>query len=659
MNYSKISGQNVCKMAMFFAFMLAACSEDNSLMNEAHGGSTEETNVYALAGRVGDVYPKVMRLQGLDLSSQNGEGRSDVDQGTVVVVSELDSLTLEKTGRSFVDTIDNNDGDFSIENIALGSPYALIEIQDSCIAADCKEWGVWGSNDYPTSVEVPCDYDELLAMDSTWAAALPDHCGVLDSTKYPIPLSGIVDVRKYQGTRAAKLNINTLSYLKIPLLKKYYAEGMSFEEAGRKAEREILESFGVYEDLGDFENAENVKGELSYVLQMMIHITRSGILFDAVLPINVEYYYGMSPTLLASLGEKAEQLYSNTVKFLDYEIGYFAHKKGIEQCTSSRENETFTVDGLGVGTFVCHSDKWVAGAKKIDYTSGSMTDARDGKTYKTVTYDWNGVKQTWMAENLNYADTVSGADTAMKKRLLGNTKCWESDPSCELFGRYYTWRSAMNIEPSSINLVSVVLNEVFDEAIERYVSSYDTVTVESMCMSGDRDTAVEYCSAKTTTGTCRYLDTAASVYEYCENKYYQGCRFVSAEYLPSAGAVAHQGVCPEGWRIPNKSDWDVLFENIASRGASFKDADGSGFGYLEAMTVNFENSATPLLRVGEREYTRVAFASVPESAAEFNENAPIAFWPFIGFPPSSAKDVYGNLSFAFTDTKVRVRCIKD
>ena len=110
MNYSKISGQNVCKMAMFFAFMLAACSEDNSLMNEAHGGSTEETNVYALAGRVGDVYPKVMRLQGLDLSSQNGEGHSDVNQGTVVVVSELDSLTLEKTGRSFVCNFNHVDG---------------------------------------------------------------------------------------------------------------------------------------------------------------------------------------------------------------------------------------------------------------------------------------------------------------------------------------------------------------------------------------------------------------------------------------------------------------------------------------------------------------------------------------------------------------------
>ena len=42
MNYSKISGQFVCKMAMLLAFMFAACSETNSGNNVA-GGTVEET----------------------------------------------------------------------------------------------------------------------------------------------------------------------------------------------------------------------------------------------------------------------------------------------------------------------------------------------------------------------------------------------------------------------------------------------------------------------------------------------------------------------------------------------------------------------------------------------------------------------------------------
>ncbi len=78
-------------------------------------------------------------------------------------------------------------------------------------------------------------------------------------------------------------------------------------------------------------------------------------------------------------------------------------------------------------------DKTVLFNSAVSY--GEMTDSRDGQTYRTL----NIAGRTWMAENLNFADS------SKLPILEGNNRCYDDDPSeCEAFGRLYSREAALN-----------------------------------------------------------------------------------------------------------------------------------------------------------------------------------------------------------------------
>ena len=78
---------------------------------------------------------------------------------------------------------------------------------------------------------------------------------------------------------------------------------------------------------------------------------------------------------------------------------------------------------------------------------GTLTDDRDGQTYKTVKIG----EQWWMAENLNYAYTgvpfkyVSSTDSNLVYYSDSTSWCYDNDAAnCAKYGRLYTWAAAMD-----------------------------------------------------------------------------------------------------------------------------------------------------------------------------------------------------------------------
>ena len=262
---------------------------------------------------------------------------------------------------------------------------------------------------------------------------------------------------------------------------------------------------------------------------------------------------------------------------------------------------------------------------------GTLTDDRDGQTYKTVKIG----DQWWMAENLNYA-------------YLGGTETLDSSSFCPTHVLY------RDEDGSEAWMMDDIANQVYKLFPNCFNDESDS---DIACPLISRDYCEKYGRLYLWSAA---VDSAGII---------PGNTAIKGDYYPSdlsgtLGALSgSRGVCPNGWHLPDSIEWEIL------RKATIGD-DSDTLGVLRSTT-GWENYES---REGASGSDAYGFSILPAICGlHSNMRNKGQFWSSSGYSTDNThytRSTYGpsfNSSLIFYEVKdigrylfsASVRCVKD
>ncbi len=148
--------------------------------------------------------------------------RRVVDAGTIVRMAELDSVTLDTTGVVFYSRCDGATGEFAFNHVSLRGPYVKIELAPY-VESDSWQW------------------------DGSWSFDMYDH----EKDRFVATYGVIVDLRK-----SRTVDINAMTFLETFRLHRLVRMDYSLAEAKERADKEIMNAVGLYDESFDFDKQE-------------------------------------------------------------------------------------------------------------------------------------------------------------------------------------------------------------------------------------------------------------------------------------------------------------------------------------------------------------------------------------------------------------------
>lgn len=616
MNFSRIYGQFICKMAAlrFFLFACMAIVLNFAIatlfavlfVGCSMGGSTEETSSLngpsenpGVQASLENISVKGLAMVGArpepfdSTRPEIGLSLSGMPKGSIVTLYELDSDSLEKTGVSYADTIDNDGGLFDIQGVTLKSPYVWITaVERNGLTMEVDEYG----------------------------ASRPSDA---------LSVNAFVDVRD-----SSAITVDVFSDLIAYRVRVLVLIGNDFADAMAQAKREILEAFGVYgvafdslERSGlDYYAMQSVfvrvlfssygSGNLMASAPISKSFEQTGSFLrekDAVIggvrtvANDLRFKLSIPQAVYDDMGSQVTKEYQAMLLYEKYLAGMMSVMLGAGQCSSAQEgtsvdafDEYYRSSGIKFG-IVCRSGNWHLAYEQVPHTFDTMTDARDGNVYKTVTIDLGNKTQTWMAENLKYKGV--------------KTSCLDdNDRNCDIYGRQYDWNVAMGLGDSIFVVEFASMQECIDTLSPRYSTTpipYDSVYIEKCIeeLPEPDSIAIEKCMFYGGGIPVNY-DSIRTVFdieirERCEEYLNAPASFIDAGKVNMDSLALTQGVCPDGWRIPTFDDWESLFKYIDRKWKSITEGAfllaapsiGDPFGFNLYSAVEMEWDGDSLLKV--------------------------------------------------------------
>ncbi|WP_295067157.1 fibrobacter succinogenes major paralogous domain-containing protein [uncultured Fibrobacter sp.] len=416
------------------SFWVTACTSSNEDGGFA-GGTTEDAGIIA------------------DLNVAGVTQKGPFAKGSAVAVQGIDCKTLKFTDETFEGSVKNDKGEFVVDNVTLSSTCAVFEVSGYYL-------------------------NELTGKKSAKKLTLRALTNLKD--------------RK-------NVNINVLTELEYERVMNLVA-GLkkSFAEAKKQAEKEVLASFNIK---GDFDEAEDLnafeKGDGNAAL-LAVSVLTLATAGEAEVSERLEEYstaiadngsldedtktemtnWASAAAASGSLDTIRENIeswgYADSVPAFETYVKEFAEgvipsssSKAVipdsvalssddHEKSSSSKGDSGTKAGMtssssvtSAGSVTSSSSTTIEDPRasylnpNINY--GEMTDPRDGQVYKTVKIG----DQVWMAQNLNYDDSVKTPS------LKENSWCYnDSSEYCEKYGRLYSWAAAKDVCPTGWHLPS-------------------------------------------------------------------------------------------------------------------------------------------------------------------------------------------------------------